>query len=327
MEKPPGEAREIDARMIEQLRVRNYVLCLYGGGVYGFVHRTFLEFFCAAHWVQRFEKEGLPFEDLKRDLFEKHWQDPACQEVLRLVCGGIGAVHAKKLIRYLGFQAEPAGPLVILRKRPTALCLAIQCLGEVRPQDVVEEEGRDLIDLTARLLSLLPKDAWKLSEDQRTAVVEIENVARSTGSRWAGRRRLAETLRTRLAGLGAGHAKACWLRLAGGVLAGLPNDAGTLPLLRERAEKDENSAVRSAALQALAAGWLDYADRVVLSKDLDGVPPFLDPIVPISSEHVSHAARRLGRSVEQVRDRLAALAPTLGWNPLAGAARSRARAT
>ena len=33
--------------LMEQLRFRNFILCSVGGGYYAFVHRTFLEYFCA----------------------------------------------------------------------------------------------------------------------------------------------------------------------------------------------------------------------------------------------------------------------------------------
>ncbi|MDE5081991.1 MAG: NACHT domain-containing protein, partial [Trichodesmium sp. St18_bin1] len=33
--------------LMEQLRIRNFILCFVGGGYYAFVHRTFLEYFCA----------------------------------------------------------------------------------------------------------------------------------------------------------------------------------------------------------------------------------------------------------------------------------------
>lgn len=58
---------------------------------------------------------------------------------------------------------------------------------------------------------------------------------------------------------------------------------------------------------------------VLLSKDLDGIAPFLDPLEPIPDDHVQNASRRLEMSVEAVRDHLSGLAPELGWDPLLGA--------
>jgi predicted NACHT family NTPase len=43
----PDRATTISRIMIDQFRQRNFILSLYGASVYGFVHRAFLEYFCA----------------------------------------------------------------------------------------------------------------------------------------------------------------------------------------------------------------------------------------------------------------------------------------
>ena len=45
--------------MIGQLRERNFILCYVGVDNYAFVHRTFLEYFCASEFVRQFEKEKI----------------------------------------------------------------------------------------------------------------------------------------------------------------------------------------------------------------------------------------------------------------------------
>jgi len=52
----PDLSRMVAQAMIEQLRERNYILALYGANLYGFVHRAFLEFFCASAFVTKFER-------------------------------------------------------------------------------------------------------------------------------------------------------------------------------------------------------------------------------------------------------------------------------
>ena len=47
--------REKASGLIEQLRSRNWILCDRGADTYGFVHRTFLEYFCAMEIVHRTE--------------------------------------------------------------------------------------------------------------------------------------------------------------------------------------------------------------------------------------------------------------------------------
>jgi len=97
-----AEPREKASVLIQQLRERNFILCYRGADIYGFVHRTFLEYFCAFEIVQRFEKtRELSFEELRDDVFGKHWQDETWNEVLRLICGMIDPKFAGILIEFL----------------------------------------------------------------------------------------------------------------------------------------------------------------------------------------------------------------------------------
>jgi predicted NACHT family NTPase len=54
------EATACAKLMVEQLRDRNFILCFLGGyneDYFAFVHRTFLEYFCAWEFVWQFERE------------------------------------------------------------------------------------------------------------------------------------------------------------------------------------------------------------------------------------------------------------------------------
>lgn len=53
---------------------------------------------------------------------------------------------------------------------------------------------------------------------------------------------------------------------------------------------------------------LDQADRRLLTADLDGQRPFLDPTEPITEERIAEAAQKTGESVDQVRSRYERLA-------------------
>ena len=100
-----SEPREKANRLIEQLRDRNFILCYRGADTYGFVHRTFLEYFCAVEIVHRFEKQQtLTFEQLRDEVFGEHWQDETWNEVLRLICGMIDTKFSGKLIEFLTDQ-------------------------------------------------------------------------------------------------------------------------------------------------------------------------------------------------------------------------------
>jgi GTPase SAR1 family protein len=97
-----SEPREKANRLIQQLRERNFILCYRGADTYGFMHRTFLEYFCAVEIVHRFEKQRtLTFEQLRDEVFGQHWQDETWHEVLQLICGMIGSQFVSQLIDFL----------------------------------------------------------------------------------------------------------------------------------------------------------------------------------------------------------------------------------
>jgi predicted NACHT family NTPase len=48
----------VAGQLINQLRQRDFILCHRGNDYFGFVHRTFLEYFCAAEFAYRFGKRG-----------------------------------------------------------------------------------------------------------------------------------------------------------------------------------------------------------------------------------------------------------------------------
>ncbi|RKZ62662.1 MAG: hypothetical protein DRR08_05450 [Candidatus Parabeggiatoa sp. nov. 2] len=120
------EIGRLSHTLIEQLRERNLILCLYGAQVYGFVHRTFLEYFCAAEIVSRFDKQQtLSFEQLKMEIFLAHYQDEIWHEVLRLICGMVEPRFAGQLISAIVPGRKKAF------KKTDELVLAVQCLAEV----------------------------------------------------------------------------------------------------------------------------------------------------------------------------------------------------
>jgi hypothetical protein len=99
---------------------------------------------------------------------------------------------------------------------------------------------------------------------------------------------------------------------------GWSQEEATRELLRERALKDENEYVRRAALEALARGRVDGRALALLSQDIDGSFPFLDPLEPISTDHLRKGAQRLQIAEATARELLASCEGLLGWNPLEG---------
>ena len=97
-----SEPREKANLLIQQLRERNFILCYRGADTYGFVHRTFLEYFCAVEIVYCFEKQrSITFEQLRDEIFGRHWRDDSWNEVLRLISGILDPTFSYQLIEFL----------------------------------------------------------------------------------------------------------------------------------------------------------------------------------------------------------------------------------
>ncbi|PSB66753.1 NTPase (NACHT family), partial [filamentous cyanobacterium CCP1] len=152
-----SEPREKANLLIQQLRERNFILCYRGADTYGFMHRTFLEYFCAVEIVNRFEKQrSISFEELRDRVFGEHWQDETWHEVLRLICGMIDAKSASRLINFLievkpNCTNSPANEDIdkISRK----LLLAANCITDVEKCLAFEESAMLLLQTLENLTS------------------------------------------------------------------------------------------------------------------------------------------------------------------------------
>jgi hypothetical protein len=143
----PADAITIARAMIEQFRSRNFILSLYGANLYGFVHRAFLEFFCANAFVQKFEKtKELTLEELKQDVYGAHVEEQTWHEVLRLICGMIDEQFAGSIINDLAEQT----PESFEARMPWNLALAWQCLEELRNPNSIEASMYTVINETFR---------------------------------------------------------------------------------------------------------------------------------------------------------------------------------
>jgi hypothetical protein len=189
-----GAAREAANNLIGQLRERNFILSKYGEDVYGFMHRTFLEFFCAAAILKKFQHtHEWTFDDIKA-AFRAHWSDPSWREVLRLLAGQLYAPRTAELIEFLVTEvnadwprregpaepdaAGPAGP-------PWNIALAAQCLAEMRSVTPASRAAelvlRRVIDLVEDCASRRDRDAAALLGDEILPAIE------TVGVQWPGR--------------------------------------------------------------------------------------------------------------------------------------------
>ncbi|MDZ8034275.1 HEAT repeat domain-containing protein [Nostoc sp. DedSLP04] len=248
----PREAARV---MINQLRIRNFMLCFLGADYYAFVHRTFLEYFCAWEFVWQFkETQTLTIEELKNEVFGKHWQDESWHEVLLLIAGMIEPRFVGEILDYLMAQDGEEEKFV-------NLFLAAKCLVEVRNRSAIASTATKLLDKLKDLTKydlwyyydslqyrrkefyLLYKiytqavttivTTWQESLDTKTWLKELATQDDHEGVRLAAVEELAKNFK---------------------------DDSDTKTWLKERATQDDNWKVQRAAVGALAKNFKDDPD-------------------------------------------------------------------
>ncbi|WP_433064097.1 caspase, EACC1-associated type [Dactylosporangium sp. CS-033363] len=181
-----GIANAMANTMIDQLRERNFMLGRYGPRLYGFVHRAFLEFFCAQAIVERFQR-GDPEWTLERlrGLFAEHWADADWREVLRLIVGRLRDRPAGELIEMLAVEVNRPWPAEEFPQPPWNLVLAAQCLAEVADVRTVAIAAQAVL----RQLILFIEHGISVADRTTAEIVEaaILPTVRVLGERWPGR--------------------------------------------------------------------------------------------------------------------------------------------
>ncbi len=239
----PREAARV---MINQLRTRNFMLCFLGAYYYAFVHRTFLEYFCAWEFVWQFkETQTLTIEQLKTEVFGKHWQDETWHEVLQLIAGMIEPKFAGEIIEYL-IKLDGEGEKFI------NLFLSVKCLVEVR--------NRSVIASTADKLVKVLKDRAIADNDwvvRRAAVQALASYFKDHPDTLPLLKDRATSGNNYFIQGAAVEALASYFK----------DHPDTLPWLKDRATSDNHEDVRRVAVQALASYFKDHPDTLPWLKD------------------------------------------------------------
>ncbi len=274
-----GQARAAANALVRQLRERNFILCFVGGDSYAFVHRTFLEYFCAAEFVHQFEKKrSLSLDDLLA-LYDAHCREDDWQEVLRLICGQVDEQFAGKIIERLTGLVDLEkwdGETPLLE-----LVLAVWCLSEVKNINLIDEI------LCGKLL--LKVFDFFFIEEKTDSSYELFVAAKTVGERWPGKnifqfdglcpeqkkrpysiyirwfQLLAHIFRCRQWIEKFVNSENIELRIL--CISVIPQhwpDDETKQLLRERAVQDAHEDVRRAALEQLAEHWPDEETKQLL---------------------------------------------------------------
>jgi len=175
-----GQARAAANALVEQLRQRNFILCFLGGDSYAFVHRTFLEYFCATEFVYQFEKKkSLSLERLL-EIYDAHCSDDDWQEVLRLICGQLDERFIGQIVEHLIKQVniETWDKKELLPE----LVLAIWCLSEVRnPHRIEDETGAGLLLI---MIEFFLRDYSELSDFIKQFFQLLALAANDVKSEW-----------------------------------------------------------------------------------------------------------------------------------------------
>ena len=95
-----NKARIIARAFIQDITNRSFILCFLGDGKYGFIHKTFLEYFCASHIVHLFEKKRtLSIEAIQQEYFIARYEDGTWHEILVLIVNILDETWAVELLQ------------------------------------------------------------------------------------------------------------------------------------------------------------------------------------------------------------------------------------
>ncbi|MGW7385483.1 NACHT domain-containing protein, partial [Streptomyces sp. NPDC054794] len=304
MNYPQHVARIVAGAMVDRLHERAFLLHPYGAGMYGFVHRTFLEYLAARDLSQRYTaREWTPHQLV--DMLAQRATEPAWHEVILLLLGQISrqaeAEHATFIARLLHMHRRRGTPAFRrLDGDARFLELAIRALAEAHrigrtpphppqhPEQSLSVQSNAVIDtLTAHLTSA----PWQTVDDALPAMASFP-------WSWTGRERFHRWYQAQFAQpevLTAGGKVAASMcrdtreasRLAR--ITWASETAAVLHVLGERWPDHEDSRttvlnvardtttrrnVRSAALQVLGERWPDHEDSrtTILNAARDTTP-------------------------------------------------------
>ncbi|MEH2129953.1 MAG: HEAT repeat domain-containing protein [Nostoc sp.] len=254
--------REVARVIINQLRTRNFMLCFLGADYYAFVHRTFLEYFCAWEFVWQFkETQTLTIEELKNEVFGKHWQDESWHEVLLLIAGMIEPRFVGEILDYLMAQDGEGEKFV-------NLFLAAKCLVEVRNRSAIASTANKLLN---KLKDLTKYDLWYYynfyhDEEETRLVRKIRTQAvTAIATTWQEFPDTKTWLKERATQDEDNDVR----RAAVQELANhFKDDPDTKTWLKERATQDEDNDVRRAAVVVLGKHFKDDPDTKTWLKEL-----------------------------------------------------------
>jgi len=245
--------------MVDQLRERNFILCFLGGyneDYYAFVHRTFLEYFCAWEFVWQFKELKTLDENGLIEVFREHWREESWHEVLRLMAGMLDAKFTGGILEYLIGENGEADKF-------SNLFLAAQCVSEVRNRNEIAAIASQLRDRVKELTRYRNITAFTHLE-YKILVEEIHRQAvAAVAATWKDDPETLPWLKQRAQ---SGDSWAVRQAAVQEIARGWKDDPETLPILKQRVQSDDDMAVRYAAVQEIARGWKDDPETLPILK-------------------------------------------------------------
>ena len=241
-----GDARAKAKLIIKQLRERNFILCFTGEDTYAFVHRTFLEYFCAWEFVWQFKEEQiLRIEGLKEEVFGKHWADESWHEVLRLIVGMIESRFGEEIIEFLmGLDGE--------RVEFVNLFLAADCLREVKNRALISGVDKRLLE---RMKALIKRGA--------SSAKALEKAINSVAITWTNDPDTIAFLKQ--AAISNDNWQVC-IKALEEIAKGWKDEPDTLAFLKQTATSDDSGLVRLKAFREIVRGYKDNPDVLTFIK-------------------------------------------------------------
>ncbi|WP_229414773.1 NACHT domain-containing protein, partial [Moorena producens] len=252
--------RAVAKVMINQLRTRNFIFCSIGADYYAFVHRTFLDYFCAREFVRKFEKkQDISLAQLKTEVFGKHWRDEYWHEALQLIVGMIDSTKGGEIIEYLMAQGGVEDDF-------NNLFLAGDCLSEVRNRYEIKSTNIGLLNRIKELIHYDLNSTDNKYGDEANLVRDIRTKAVvAVATHWQDHRDTLALLK-KLARSDAD--RYVRVRAIEQLVQGYKDHRDTLALLKKLARSDTDLWVRSIAIKQLVQGYKDHKDTLALLQEL-----------------------------------------------------------
>ncbi|MFD3660591.1 HEAT repeat domain-containing protein [Streptomyces sp. NPDC058659] len=184
---PPDRAATAARVMLDQFRRRNFILSRFGGEIYGFVHRTFLEYLTATDLAHRFNHQRALSEEDLQNLFATKVHDPTWHEILLLLVGSLDERFvAGVLDRLLAPRALAARLADHDDQAFVEVAFVARCLGEVRRPGALAAQSTAMVREVIRLFDVAAGLGVTFFNPYAT-VASLGPAMAALGDTWAGR--------------------------------------------------------------------------------------------------------------------------------------------